>query len=276
MTEKELNVNGIKISNTAPFVLIAGPCVIESEKLVHHVAAELKKITQLLGVPFIFKASYDKANRTSVDAFRGPGIKEGLRILADIKNDFNVPILTDVHLPQDVEQAAKVADILQVPAFLIRQTDLIMEFAKSGRVVNVKKAQFVSPEEMQFVIEKIEYFNNKNILLTERGTFFGYNNLVVDMRSFDIMKGFGYPVIFDATHSVQNPGAGGGKTSGKREFIPTLSRSATAAGIAGLFMEVHPDPDKGLSDAANMFPLGELESFLKTIIRIDGAVKNEK
>ena len=257
-------------------LFILGPCVIESRPFTRRMARKLKKICNDLGAQFVFKASYDKANRTSMTAFRGPGIKEGMRILGDVKKSLGIPILTDVHLPQDVEAAAEVADIIQVPAFLVRQTDLIAAFAKSGRAVNIKKAQFISPEEMRFVIEKIEYFDNRNILLTERGTFFGYNNLVVDMRSFDIMKGYGYPVVFDATHSVQNPGGGGGKTSGRREFIPTLARSATAARIAGLFMEVHPDPDKGMSDAANMFPLPELEVFLRTIMRIDGVVKDEK
>jgi len=276
MGQQIIKLDQNEISNNRPLMLIAGPCVIESEALVRSVAQELKRITGTLGIPLVFKASFDKANRTSVHSFRGPGLDEGLRILAAVKRDFSLPILTDVHVPDQVGKVSEVADIIQVPAFLVRQTDLLVECAQSKRIVNLKKAQFLSPEEMRFAIEKIEFFGNKNILLTERGTFFGYHNLVVDLRSLEIMKAMGYPVVFDATHSVQSPGAGGGKTSGQREFIPVLTRGAVASGIAGLFMEVHPEPEKGLSDAANMFPLNELENFLKKIMRIDGVVKQDE
>ncbi len=276
MGQQIIKLDQNEISNNRPLMLIAGPCVIESEALVRSVAQELKRITGTLGIPLVFKASFDKANRTSVHSFRGPGLDEGLRILAAVKRDFSLPILTDVHVPDQVGKVSEVADIIQVPAFLVRQTDLLVECAQSKRIVNLKKAQFLSPEEMRFAIEKIEFFGNKNILLTERGTFFGYHNLVVDLRSLEIMKAMGYPVVFDATHSVQSPGAGGDKTSGQREFIPVLTRGAVASGIAGLFMEVHPEPEKGLSDAANMFPLNELENFLKKIMRIDGVVKQDE
>lgn len=276
MQMNDVSVGNTIFNNKQRLVLIAGPCVIESEDLVMEIASELKNIGDRLGISIVFKASFDKANRTSVNSFRGPGIKEGMRILGEVKKKYSFPLLTDIHLPEQVEVAAQTVDILQVPAFLIRQTDLLVACAKSGKAVNLKKAQFLSPAEMRFAVEKMEFFGNRNILLTERGTFFGYNNLVVDLRSLEIMGSMGYPVVFDATHSVQNPGAGDGKTSGKREFIPVLARGAVAAGVAGLFMEVHPDPDKGLSDAANMFPLARLEGLLETLLKIDGVVKNNE
>ena len=273
---KDVKVSSIIFSNDRPLALIAGPCVIESRDMTFRIAESLVKITTDLGIPFVFKASYDKANRTSVDSFRGPGLEKGLSILAEIKKQFNIPILTDVHSPKDAELASSVADIIQIPAFLMRQTDLVVSAAKTQNVINVKKAQFVSSEEMTYVIQKMESVNNKNILLAERGTFFGYHNLVVDYRNLDIMKKTGYPVIFDATHSVQRPGAGDGKTIGNREFIPLLAKAAVSAGISGVFMEVHPEPDKGLSDAANMFPLNRLKSLLKLLMEIDRIVKNEE
>lgn len=272
----DVKVSSIIFSNDRPLVLIAGPCVIESRDMTWRIAESLVKITTDLGMPLVFKASYDKANRTSVDSFRGPGLEKGLTILAEIKKQFNIPILTDVHSPKEAELASAVADIIQIPAFLMRQTDLVVSAARTQNVINVKKAQFVSSEEMTYVIQKMESVNNKNILLTERGTFFGYHNLVVDYRNLDIMKKTGYPVIFDATHSVQRPGAGDGKTIGNREFIPLLAKAAVSAGISGVFMEVHPDPDKGLSDAANMFPLNRLKSLLKLLMEIDRIVKNEE
>jgi 2-dehydro-3-deoxyphosphooctonate aldolase (KDO 8-P synthase) len=255
------------------FFFIAGPCVIESKGLIFETASELKKITQRLGIDFIFKSSYDKANRTSINSFRGPGLLKGLDILAQVKEKYNLTILTDVHDKHDVQEVAKVVDIIQIPAFLSRQTDLILEVARTNKIVNVKKGQFMAPWDIKFVIEKIESVGNRKIWLTERGYTFGYNNLVVDFRSLIIMKSFGYPVIYDATHSLQKPSVLEGISSGDREFIPHLSRAAIAIGIDGLFMEVHPDPQKALSDAKTQFPLNEVEPLLKTLIEIDKIVK---
>jgi 2-dehydro-3-deoxyphosphooctonate aldolase (KDO 8-P synthase) len=247
--------------------LIAGPCVIENEKLCLQVAASLKKTCASLGIFYVFKASFDKANRTSAKSFRGVGLENGLKILAKVRGEFELPVLTDVHNEVQVA-AAEVVDILQIPAFLCRQTDLINAAVATGKIVNLKKGQFLSPQEMGHVAEKAKHAGAKKILLTERGTTFGYNNLIADMRSIPIMKGFGFPVIFDATHSVQLPGGGGDKSSGQREFAPVLARSALAAGANGIFMETHPHPDKALSDGPNMIPLPEMAALLKSLIKI--------
>jgi 2-dehydro-3-deoxyphosphooctonate aldolase (KDO 8-P synthase) len=252
--------------------LIGGPCVIESEKLCRRVAKALKKICQELGIHYVFKASYDKANRTSSGSFRGLGPEAGLKILAKVRAEMGVPVLTDVHSEAQVAAVAKVADILQIPAFLCRQTDLIVAAARTGKIVNVKKGQFLSPQEMEQVVAKIEKAGGKKILLTERGTTFGYNNLVADMRSIPIMRRFGYPVIFDATHSVQLPGGAGDKSAGQREFAPVLARCAVAAGADGVFIETHPDPERALSDGPNMIPLEEMPTLMKCLVRVHTAV----
>jgi 2-dehydro-3-deoxyphosphooctonate aldolase (KDO 8-P synthase) len=243
--------------------LIAGPCVIESPELCRAIAKHLKKITAALDIPYIFKASFDKANRSSGSSFRGPGVEEGLEVLAQIRRDLNVPVLTDVHTEEQAQLAGKVLDVLQIPAFLCRQTDLIRVAVETGKIVNIKKGQFLSPIDMGQVVKKAVGAGAKQLLLTERGTTFGYNNLVADMRSIPIMRRYGYPVIFDATHSVQLPGGAGDRSSGQREFAPVLSRCAIVAGANGLFIETHPDPDKGLSDGPNMIPLGEMAKLLK-------------
>ena len=248
--------------------LIAGPCVIESRTLCLQTAAALKKTCDRLGIAFVFKASYDKANRTSSRTFRGPGLGAGLRVLAEVRETIGVPILTDVHTESQVAAAGEVADILQIPAFLCRQTDLIAAAAATGRIVNLKKGQFLSPLEMGQVIQKARSAGAKRILVTERGTTFGYNNLVADMRSIPILKRFGAPVIFDATHSVQLPGGGGDKSGGQREFAPVLARCALAAGAHGLFIETHPHPDRALSDGPNMIPLAEMPALLKELLRV--------
>jgi len=255
------------------FFLIAGPCVIESEELVFETAKKLKEITDKLNLDFVFKTSYDKANRTSIKSFRGPGLEKGLAIIKDLKKELNIKVLTDVHDVHDVEKVAKVVDVIQIPAFLSRQTDLILEVARTGKIVNVKKAQFMAPWDIKFVIEKIESTGNKKIWITERGYIFGYNNLVVDFRSIVIMKKFGYPIIYDATHSLQKPSAGNGFSGGEREFIPYLARAAVAVGIDGLFMEVHPNPEEALSDAQTQYPLSQLENLLKQLIEIDKLVR---
>ncbi len=255
--------------------MIAGPCVIENERITLSVAKELKIICEDLSIPLIFKSSYDKANRTSLHSFRGPGLKKGLKILSKVKEKTGLPLLSDVHSTGEIKEAAKVLDIIQIPAFLCRQTDLLLEAGKSGKVVNVKKGQFLSPVDVKNIIEKINSAGNRKILLTERGTFFGYHNLVVDFRSLFIMKKFGCPVIFDATHSVQEPGGKGGSYGGKREFVPLLCRAALAVGCSGLFLEVHPSPDKALCDGPNMLPLKDLHSLLKVCKEIDIIVKNE-
>lgn len=246
-------------------ILIAGPCVIESERLCFDVAAILRKACDRLGVFFVFKASYDKANRTSGNSFRGPGLDAGLNILARVRSEFGVPVLTDVHTEQQVEAAAECVDILQIPAFLCRQTDLIEAAARSGRVVNLKKGQFLSPQEMGQVVEKASAAGAKRLLVTERGTTFGYNNLVADMRSIPILARHGFPVIFDATHSVQLPGGGGDKSSGQREFAPVLARCAIVAGANGIFVETHPEPDRALSDGPNMIPLREMPALIRNL-----------
>ena len=253
------------------FVLIAGPCVIESEKLCLQVASTLKRTCERMGILYVFKASYDKANRTSAQSFRGPGLEGGLDILAKVRARLGVPVLTDVHNESQTAPTAEVADILQIPAFLCRQTDLINAAVRTGRIVNLKKGQFLSPTEMGQVVTKAQKAGARKILVTERGTTFGYNNLVADMRAIPIMRRFGFPVIFDATHSVQLPGGGGDKSSGQREFAPVLARSAVAAGAHGVFVETHPDPSNALSDGPNMIPLREMPALLKSLLRVWGA-----
>jgi len=254
------------------FILIAGPCVIESEALCFDVASHLRDVCKELGVTYIFKASYDKANRTSGKSFRGPGMKEGLATLRRVHGKFGVPVLTDVHTEEQVRSAAEVVDVLQIPAFLCRQTDLITAAVETGRVVNIKKGQFLSPAEMGQVARKAAESGGEKLLVTERGTTFGYNNLVADMRSIAIMREFGYPVIFDATHSVQLPGGGGDKSAGQREFAPVLARAAVAAGASGVFVETHPDPDRALSDGPNMIPLKEMRALVAGLLRVREAV----
>ena len=253
--------------------LIAGPCVIENEKLCRTVAASLVKTCKQLGIFYVFKASFDKANRTSGKAFRGPGIAAGLKTLARIREEFGVPVLTDVHTEEQARLAGEVVDILQIPAFLCRQTDLIEAAVATGKIVNLKKGQFLSPTEMGRVAEKARLAGAKKILLTERGTTFGYNNLVADMRSIPIMQAFGFPVVFDATHSVQLPGGGGDKSAGQREFAPVLASAALAVGADGLFIETHPRPDQAMSDGPNMIPLGEMEATLRGLLKVFEAVR---
>jgi 2-dehydro-3-deoxyphosphooctonate aldolase (KDO 8-P synthase) len=253
--------------------LIAGPCVIENEKLCLQIAGSLKKTCAQLGIFYVFKASFDKANRTSAKAFRGPGLDKGLRVLAKVREKFGVPVLTDIHTEMQAEIAGEVVDILQIPAFLCRQTDLIETAALTGQILNLKKGQFLSPEEMGHAVEKARLAGAKKILLTERGTMFGYNNLVADMRSIPMMKRFGFPVIFDATHSVQLPGGGGDKSSGQREFAPVLARAALAAGANGIFIETHPRPDRALSDGPNMIPLAEMPALLRGLLKVFKAVR---
>ncbi|MGC3961227.1 MAG: 3-deoxy-8-phosphooctulonate synthase [Verrucomicrobiota bacterium] len=253
--------------------LIAGPCVIESEKLCFEVAASLKKTCAKLGINYVFKASFDKANRTSGKSFRGPGLIEGLTVLARVREKFELPVLTDVHTEEQTGNAAEVVDILQIPAFLCRQTDLIEAAVNTGKIVNIKKGQFLSPGEIGRVVDKARSGGGKKIALTERGTTFGYNNLVADMRSIPIMKQTGCPVIFDATHSVQLPGGGGDKSSGQREFAPVLARCALAAGANGVFIETHPNPDQALSDGPNMIALADMPAVLKSLLKVFAAVK---
>jgi 2-dehydro-3-deoxyphosphooctonate aldolase (KDO 8-P synthase) len=262
------------LQNPRRLTLIAGPCVIESEKLCFQVAAALTKTCAQLGINYIFKASFDKANRTSGKSFRGPGVAAGLNVLEQVRVKFGVPVLTDIHTEAQAAAAGAVVDILQIPAFLCRQTDLIEAAVNTGKVVNIKKGQFLSPGEMARVVDKARRGGGKKILLTERGTTFGYNNLVADMRSIPIMKQTGCPVIFDATHSVQLPGGGGDKSSGQREFAPVLARCALAAGANGLFIETHPNPDAALSDGPNMIPLADMPKVLKSLLKVFAAVQN--
>ena len=262
--------NQIIIGNTAlgggnPLALIAGPCVIENEDITFYTAQRLKEICAELRIPFIFKSSYDKANRTSLNSFRGPGLDRGLRILADVKSRLEMPVLSDIHSVDEVKPASEVLDVLQIPAFLCRQTDLLLAAARTGRAVNIKKGQFLAPWDMKNIIDKYISSGNRNVFITERGTSFGYNNLVVDIRSFPILRSFGHPVIFDVTHSLQLPGGQGTCSGGQREFAAPLARSAVAAGVDGLFMEVHPEPDKALCDGPNMIPLDELPQMLKEL-----------
>jgi len=263
-----IKIGDIVIGRGSPLVLISGPCVIENYETTREIAGILKEITSKLEMPFIFKASYDKANRTSVTAFRGPGLNDGLRVLKDIKEELGIPILSDVHRISEIPAAARILDIIQIPAFLCRQTDVIIEAAKTGKPINIKKGQFLAPWDIANVAEKITSAGNRRILITERGTMFGYNNLVVDFRSFMILRKTGYPVIFDATHSVQLPGGAGASSGGQREYAPMLARAAAAAGVDGIFMEVHSNPDKALCDGPNSLKLDtiyELLTQLKSI-----------
>ena len=264
---------GFDAGNDRPIFLIAGTCVIESEGMTLDVAGKLKEICATLGVPFIYKSSFDKANRSSASGHRGPGMEEGLRILSEVKRQLDLPILTDVHEDTPMDEVADVVDVLQTPAFLCRQTNFILRAAGAGKPVNIKKGQFLSPWEMQNVVDKAKSTGNNDIMVTERGFSFGYNNLISDMRSLAIMRGTGCPVVFDATHSVQQPGGLGTASGGAREYIPVLARSAAAAGVAGFFMETHPDPDKALSDGPNAVPLDKIGALLETLVDIDNVVK---
>ncbi|MBN6885233.1 2-dehydro-3-deoxyphosphooctonate aldolase (KDO 8-P synthase) [Cytobacillus horneckiae] len=262
----------IVFGENRPFVLIAGPCMLEDETIVMETAARLKEVTTKLNIPFVFKGSFDKANRSSIHSQRGPGLVSGINLLAKVKESFHVPVLSDIHESSQAPIAGQVLDIIQIPAFLCRQTDLLVAAAKTGKVINVKKGQFLAPNDMSNVVTKIREAGNERILLTERGSTFGYNNLVVDMRSLAIMKEFA-PVVFDATHSVQIPGGNGTSTGGNREFVPYLSRAAAGVGVDSIFMEVHPNPDEALSDGPNMVKLSELEEVLKPVVEIDRLVK---
>jgi 2-dehydro-3-deoxyphosphooctonate aldolase (KDO 8-P synthase) len=264
---------GFPAGPRAPLFLIAGPCVVESEALQVEVAGRLKEITARLRVPFVFKSSYDKANRSSAKSYRGPGLEGGLRVLAEVKRQVGVPVLTDVHEDTPFAEVASVVDMLQTPAFLCRQTNFIVKACSQGRPVNIKKGQFLSPWEMQNVVDKARSTGNESILVCERGFSFGYNNLVVDMRSLAVMRATGCPVVFDATHSVQLPGGQGSSSGGQREFVPVLARAAVAAGVAGIFMETHPDPARALSDGPNAWPLGRVESLLATLLELDRVAK---
>ncbi|MFZ1986601.1 MAG: 3-deoxy-8-phosphooctulonate synthase [Desulfatitalea sp.] len=257
-----VHIDNLRIGQGMPLTIIAGPCVIETPETTYAIAATLKRLTDQLALPLIFKASFDKANRTSIDAYRGPGLEKGLQILARIKAELGIPLLSDVHDIRQVERAAQVLDVLQIPAFLCRQTDFILEVARAGKVVNIKKGQFLAPWDVANIVEKIASVGNRRILLTERGAMFGYNNLVVDMRAIPIMRATGYPVVFDATHSVQLPGGAGKSSGGQRQYAPVLARAAVAAGADAIFMEVHPDPDRALCDGPNSLPTADLEPLL--------------
>jgi 2-dehydro-3-deoxyphosphooctonate aldolase (KDO 8-P synthase) len=270
-----MNLCGFEIGLDRPFFLIAGPCVVESEQLQLDAAGRLKEITGRLGINFIFKSSFDKANRTSSQSFRGLGMEEGLRILGEVKRQIGVPVLTDVHEYTPFDEVAEVVDVLQTPAFLCRQTDFIQKVARVGKPMNIKKGQFLSPWDMKNVVEKARAVGNDQILVCERGASFGYNNLVSDMRSLAVMRDTGCPVVFDATHSVQLPGGQGTKSGGQREFVPVLARAAVAVGVAGVFMETHPDPDKALSDGPNAWPLGKMEALLGTLKELDAVAKKQ-
>jgi 2-dehydro-3-deoxyphosphooctonate aldolase (KDO 8-P synthase) len=270
-----IDIYDFKVGPGQPLLLIGGPCVLESEDLAREVAAELKVIAARLGMSFVFKASFDKANRTSLSSFRGPGLKEGLRILGRIRQEFGVPVISDIHEPSQAGPAAEVLDVLQIPAFLCRQTDLLLAAGQTGKPVNLKKGQFLSPWDMAYAVEKFKASGNRRLLLTERGFALGYNNLVVDMRSLPVMRGLGCPVIYDATHSVQLPGGAGGRSGGQREFIPPLARAAVAAGVDGIFMEIHPDPEKALCDGSNSMPLAKVETVLSTLVEIHRLVDSD-
>ena len=270
---KEVKLNEFSIGDQAGFVLIAGPCVIENEAAVMEIALFLKSLTSRLNIPFVFKASYDKANRTSINAYRGPGLRDGLTILRHIKEKIGVPILSDVHRFEEIDEAAGVLDIMQVPAFLCRQTDFVVEIAKKANIINIKKGQFLAPWDVANILDKVKAAGNENILITERGASFGYNNLVFDVRALPIMRAMGHPVIFDATHSVQLPGGAGTSSGGQRDMVPYLARAAVAAGVDGIFMEVHPDPEKALCDGANSLYLNSLEELLTSLKKIDAIAK---
>jgi len=269
--QKKININNVSVGGK-PFVFIGGPCVIEGREITLKTAEALCRITEELRIPFIFKSSYDKANRTSIESFRGLGIEEGLKILAEIKQSTGIPVLTDVHSAEEARAAAEVVDVLQVPALLSRQTDLLVACGKTGKPVNIKKGQFLSPHDMQHAIRKVESTGNNRIIVTERGTSFGYNTLVNDFRAIPIMKTFGYPVVFDATHSIQKPGAGPGRSGGEREFVFPLAKAALAVGADGIFMEVHINPGQALCDGDNSIPLNDLPFMLKTLKKIEEAL----
>ena len=273
MSPKTVRVGAIEIGAGRPLALIAGPCVIEGRESALRHASFLKQVADRVAIPFIYKSSYDKANRTSLESYRGPGIEKGLEILAQVKKEIGVPVLTDVHEKEQVALAKDAVDILQIPAFLCRQTDFVIAVAQSGNVVNIKKGQFLAPWDMRNVVEKIVATGNEQILVTERGVSFGYNNLVSDMRSLVLLRELGYPVIFDATHSLQLPGGLGKASGGQRQFIPALARAGVAVGIDALFMEVHEDPEHALSDGPNSLPLKEVEGLLKQVKEIDAMVK---
>jgi len=272
MSGRVVRVGAFEVGSGRPLLVMAGPCVIENQEMLLDIARFFKAETDRLGLSYVFKASYDKANRTGAGSYRGPGLAEGLAMLKKVKEEVGVPVISDVHAVAEVEPAAEVLDIIQIPAFLCRQTDLIQAAARTGKPVNVKKGQFLAPQDVLYVIEKITAAGNENILITERGASFGYNNLVVDMRSLPIIRSMGYPVIFDATHSVQLPGGGRGVSSGDRRFAPVLARAAVAAGVDGVFMEVHPDPDRALSDGPNMLVRDECPALLDMLKRIDDLV----
>jgi 2-dehydro-3-deoxyphosphooctonate aldolase (KDO 8-P synthase) len=274
MTAYPVTIGSLTIGAGHPLVLIGGPCAIESEGFILDLAARLRDITAKAGVPFIFKSSYDKANRTSIRSYRGPGLQAGLEILQKVKESLGVPVLSDVHAVEEVEPASEVLDVLQIPAFLCRQTDLVVAAAQTGKPVNVKKGQFLAPWDAQNIVEKIRATGNEAVLLTERGVSFGYNNLVADMRSLVVLRAFGVPVVFDATHSVQLPGGAGTASSGQREFVPYLARAAVATGCDALFMEIHPDPDHAPSDGPNMLRLDDLPALLAQVTRIDRIVRH--
>jgi 2-dehydro-3-deoxyphosphooctonate aldolase (KDO 8-P synthase) len=273
-TNREISLGSLRLGGDNSLFLIAGPCVIESESHARSMAERVAKMASDAGIPYIFKASYDKANRSSINAFRGPGLAEGLRILAKIKAELRLPILTDIHDASQAAPAAEVADILQIPAFLARQTDLLLAAAKTGRIINIKKAQFLSPWDMGNVAEKIASSGNRNILLTERGASFGYNNLVVDMRAFPVLQNFGYPVVYDVTHSIQIPGGLGHASGGQPEFIETLARAGVATGVDGLFLETHDNPAAALSDGPNALPLAQLPQLLSRIKELSTLVRH--
>ncbi len=267
---------GVEVGLEHPLFLIAGPCVIESEQMVLEIAGTMKEICGRLGVPYIFKASFDKANRTSTNSFRGPGLEQGLRILAQVKQQLGLPVLTDVHEETPLDEVAAVVDVLQTPAFLCRQTNFIQNVARRGKPVNIKKGQFLAPWDMANVVAKAREVGNEQIMVCERGVSFGYNTLISDMRGLAIMRDTGCPVVFDATHSVQQPGGLGGKSGGQRQYVPVLARAAVASGIAGLFMETHPQPDQALSDGPNMWPLSRMEELLEGLLAIDAQVKQRR
>lgn len=274
MKTKAIKIKDITVGGDSGFVLIAGPCVIEDEDTILETARRLKDICMRLNIPLIFKSSYDKANRTSLKGFRGPGLKKGLRILETVKEKYNLPLLSDVHSTEEIEPASEVLDVLQIPAFLSRQTDLILKASKTGKPVNIKKGQFLAPWDVKNIVEKFTSTGNENLLITERGTSFGYNNLVVDFRGIVIMRSFGYPVVFDATHSVQLPGGQGIASGGQREFAPYLAKAALAVGVDALFMETHPAPQSALCDGPNMIPLADIEPLLEDLLKIQKALSH--
>ena len=271
---KEIRIGGTTLGGNNPLLIIAGPCAIESQDVVFYTAEKLKEMCAALDLPLLFKSSYDKANRTSLSSFRGPGLEKGLRILSDMRRRFAIPVISDVHSVEEVNAAADTLDAIQIPAFLCRQTDLVLAASKTGKPVNIKKGQFLAPWDMKNIIDKFTSTGNQNLFITERGTSFGYNNLIVDFRAFPIMRSFGYPVIFDITHSLQLPGGKGQSSGGQREFASPLTRAAAAVGVDGLFLEVHPEPEKALCDGPNMIRLDEVEKLLRTVKALDELIKS--